>query len=304
MGLAYEIASTPAAYARKAFYDANDPGRSTPPVRIDFGGDPLQHCVLWEPDQVLHKTLVLWFHGGGYLVGTSESMLDAANVYNSQGYRFCSVGFRLMPFHRFPAQVADAFLGIQAALTWMGAHGRGVPGIVVGGSSCGGHLACLVGYGQELQRTWDFPVSLLRGVVSCAAVVDVDDMLLRPFPSAPVWRRYVGLPTRGTSVQARHEALLPWSPLALVEDYARPGTPEPVPFFAVHGRADTMSPYAHEVAFVDRLNQIGGAGTATLHAIEDPRWQHMRLTVTMHKDRVEDSPALADLFGWLGRRAG
>lgn len=303
MGFAYEIASTPAAYARKAFYDANDPGRSTPPVRIDFGPGPLQHCVLWEPDQVRHETLVLWFHGGGYLVGTPESMVDAANVYNAQGYRFCSVGFRLMPWDRFPAQVADAFLGIRAALGWMREHGREVPGIVVGGSSCGGHLACLVGYGQELQRTWDFPAELLCGVVSCAAVVDVDDMLLRPFPVAAVWRRYVGLASRGSGMRARHQALLPWSPIALVEDYAKPGSPAPSPFFAVHGAADEMSPFAHEAAFVDRLNQIGGEGTARLHAIEDPRWQHMRLTVTMHKDRVEDSPALTDLFAWLAEVA-
>ncbi len=62
MGFAYEIASTPAAYARKAFYDVNDPGRSAPPVRIDFGSDRLQHCVLWEPDEVRHEALG-WMRG-------------------------------------------------------------------------------------------------------------------------------------------------------------------------------------------------------------------------------------------------
>ena len=55
---------------------------------------------------------------------------------------------------------------------------------------------------------------------------------------------------------------------------------------------------------MDRLNQIGGDGTAYLHTIDDRRWQHMRLTVTMHKDRVEDSPALTELFAWLNETLG
>ena len=46
----------------------------------------------------------------------AESMEDAANVYNAQGYRFCSVGFREAPFHKFPAMVRDAFNGVKAAM--------------------------------------------------------------------------------------------------------------------------------------------------------------------------------------------
>lgn len=317
MGALWELASTPAAYAKKAFYKANDPERSTPPVRIDFGPAPLQHCMLWEPDVVRHEEVVFWFHGGGYLVGTAESMLDAANVYNAQGYRFCSVGFRLMPWDRFPAQVDDAFAGIAAALVWLEANGRPCERIFVGGSSCGGHLACLVGYGRWLQEAHGFPAERLAGVVSCAAVVDADDMLLRPFPAPAVWHAYMDLPTHGSdSRAARHMALLPYSPVALVERYAQPGgpglgaptpapnPPTPVPFFAIHGRADTMSPYAHEAAFVRRLNEIAprpadASPTATLHTVEDWRWQHMVTTVTLHKDPVDKSPALAALFAWL-----
>lgn len=307
MGALWELVSTPAAYAKKAFYNANDPGRSTPPVRIDFGPGKLQHCMLWEPDVVRHEEVVFWFHGGGYLVGTAESMIDAANVYNAQGYRFCSVGFRLMPKDRFPAQVDDALAGIEAALAWLEAHGRPCERVFVGGSSCGGHLACLVGYGRWLQERHGFDTGRLAGVVSCAAVVDVDDMLLRPFPEPHVWHAYMDLPVQGKpTMAARHQALLPYSPIALIEDYAQPGAPAPAPFFAVHGRADTMSPYEHEAAFVRRLNQIArtadGHPTATLHTVEDWRWQHMVTTVTLHKDPVDASPALGALFSWLAGR--
>ncbi len=78
-------------------------------------------------------------------------MIDAACVYCSQGYRFVSVGFRLAPASRFPAQVDDAYAGVAAAaLAWLAAHGCEAPRVVVGGSSAGGQLACLLGYSDGL----------------------------------------------------------------------------------------------------------------------------------------------------------
>ena len=97
MGYLYEIATTAPAFGRPAYYDAHPPKRSAEPTIIPFGADRMQHCVLWEPDEVRYETPVLYFHGGAYVFGTAESMLDAANVYNAQGYRFCSVGFREAP---------------------------------------------------------------------------------------------------------------------------------------------------------------------------------------------------------------
>jgi acetyl esterase/lipase len=298
MGFAYEIASTPGAYLKKAFYNPLRATRHTDPVVIPFGSHRLQHCVLWEPDEPTHDEVVMYFHGGGYLVGAPESMIDAANVYNSQGYRFCSVGFRLMPHDRFPAQVDDAFTGIRAALTWLGEHGRPNARIVVGGSSCGGHLACLVGYGRELARSHGLDPDVVAAVVSVAAVVDADDMLLKYFPTAGIWNAFNDLPTGDGSREALHYALLPYSPIALLDGRSR------TPFFAIHGSSDQMSPYAHEAAFVMRLNQLAGPGTATLRTVDDPAWQHMVTTVTLHKDRVEDSAVLGDLFAWLDTTLG
>lgn len=336
MGTPYELLSTPIAYARKAWYPGSNPQafRHKPAVTIPFGPDPLQHCVLWEPDHPTHDATVMYFHGGGYLVGTPESMLDAANVYNSRGYRFCSIGFRLMPRHRFPDQVDDAFAGINAARAWLAEHGRPTDRIIVGGSSCGGHLACLVGYGRDLCHEHGFDRQAVAAVISVAAVVDADDMLLRPFPNYTLWHSYVDLPRSGSELpnsqtanphvaglqrpnphhneqparlnkSQRHEALMPFSPIAIVAQEiegatngqaSAAGTYLP-PFFAVHGRSDTMSPYEHEATFVHELSK---ATEAHLHTIDDPRWQHMMLTVTLHKNTVEKSPALQDLFGWLG----
>lgn len=301
MGSLYEILSTPPVYLKRNQLDPVEVKRSTTPIAIPFGSARLQHCVLWEPDEVTHDTVIMYFHGGAYLVGTPESMDEAANVYNSQGYRFCSVGFRLMPHHRFPAQVEDAFHGIEAALAWLEAHGRPAHRIVVGGSSCGGHLATLVGYGRSLQRTYDFPAERLAGIVSVAAITNADDMLVKPIPR-PVWRAYIDVPAASTKTDDRHRALAPYSPISLIEKLAVEQESALVPpFFGIHGIADTMSPYAHEQVFVDALNRRFGEGTAQLHTVDDWFWQHMVTTVTLHKYPVAESAPLSALFDWLAR---
>lgn len=299
MGAVFEVLSTPPAYLKKALVRDQQAGRSACPIEIPFGTHRLQHCVLWEPDSVTHEECVMYFHGGGYLVGTPESMIDAANVYNSEGYRFCSIGFRLMPHDRFPAQVDDAFAGIAAARRWLREHGRPGSRFFVGGSSCGGHLAALVGYARWLQMEHGIDPADIAGVISVAAIVDVDDMLLKPFPSV-AWPCYIGLPAEADP-SSRHEALLPYSPIALLDQLPE-GTILP-PFFAIHGKADTLSPYRHEEEFVQRMKELGGEGAATLCCIEDPLWQHMWTTVTLHKDRGASSRLLSEVFSWMAQQS-
>ena len=299
MGYLYEIATTAPAFLQTAYYDAHPPARSRNPQVIPFGPDKQQHCVLWEPDEVRHDAPVLYFHGGGYVFGTAESMVDAANVYNAQGYRFCSVGFREVPWHRFPAMVSDAFIGSKTALEWMEANGRPCERVIVGGTSAGGHLAALLAYGAGLRRTYDFPGERICACVSIAGVADAADLLLKPFPTYTAWRTQVDLHARGRSRADMRAALAPYSPVELVAQADAADAVPDVPLFVIHGRADTLSPYASQVRFVERLRAAHGESAATLVTLEGHRWQHMHTTVTMHKHAVEQSPALQALFAWL-----
>ena len=297
MGYLYELATTAPAFGAPAYYDAHPPARAGEPVAIPFGPDRQQHCVLWEPDEVLHDLPILYFHGGGYVFGEPESMVDAANVYNAQGYRFCSVGFREAPFHRFPAMVADAFRGARAALRWMERNERPCKRVAVGGTSAGGQLAALLAYAPELQRTYDFPGERVACCISVAGVADAADLLVKPFPTYGAWQTQVGLPTMGRSRAAMREAVAPYSPADIVE---AGGAPD-VPLFVVHGCADTLSPYASQVRFADALRAANGPDAVEFITLEGRRWQHMNTTVTFHKRRVEEDPVLRALFAWLER---
>ena len=322
MGCLYELLSTPTAYLTRAYYNHHPNGRSSAPIIIPFGSHKLQHCVLYEPDNVTHSTVVFYFHGGAYLLGDPESMVDAANVYNSQGYRFVSVGFRWVPFPPFPAQADDAFIGVKTALSWLDSHGRPTRRIVIGGTSCGGHLATLLCYGRALQRRYGLDAERIAGCISVAGITHADDMMLRPFPGYTVWHHYVNLDTQPgeqggrtyghRSRWAMHRALEPWSPIELLTPGDYPPDRPPVPFFSIHGFSDKMSPYAAETEFAARLNALAagndahgetsnGEPIASVFTIPDWRWQHMVLTVTLHRRQVEAQPELRALFAWLGR---
>ena len=220
MGYLYEAATTAPAFLRSAYYDAYPPARSKEPVIIPFGDDRQQHCVLWEPDEVKHDEPILYFHGGAYVFGEAESMEDAANAYNDQGYRFCSVGFRGAPSHKFPAMIRDGFKGSLAAIRWMEENGIPCNRIVIGGTSAGGHLATLVCYARWLQEAYRFPAERIVACVSVAGVADAADLLVRPFPTYGTWRTQVDLRTDGEDRAAMLQAVERYSPVHIVEEAA------------------------------------------------------------------------------------
>ncbi|MBK1836078.1 alpha/beta hydrolase [Azospirillum sp. YIM B02556] len=89
--------------------------------------------------------VLLFFHGGGYVVGSLESHDGLCrSIASKSGVAVLSVGYRLAPEHRFPTAFDDAL----DALAWLGRDGAG-PGLdagrlAVGGDSVGGSLAAAI----------------------------------------------------------------------------------------------------------------------------------------------------------------
>ncbi len=110
-------------------------GGASVPARLYYGAEPNP----WLPQPVL-----LFFHGGGFTVGSIHThdricRWLAAHVPCA----VLSVDYRLAPEHPFPAAVHDAW----AALRWLEVHGAGhaldTGRIAVGGDSAGGTLAAV-----------------------------------------------------------------------------------------------------------------------------------------------------------------
>lgn len=343
MGVLYEIAATPYVFAKKHFGGGTCVGMAGPEQRVPYGAHRQQRFSCWEPERVAHREVVLYFHGGGFVFGESESMADAADVYNAKGYRYCSIGFREWPNARFPGQLQDAFAGVKAAVAWLEGRGVDCSRIVMGGTSAGGMLAYLLCYSRRLQREYAFEDIACRivGCVSIAGVSRARDLLLKPFPGYLAWRTAVSVPCDGRRRADMLRALDPYCPLhevgscrvghgadAASEAHAVrggevpavssadvgftpfpaaaagaesvvPHQPTPTPAFIMHGRADTLAPFPSQVEFVEKLRACIGDGNVTFRVLDSWKWQHMFLTVSLHKRNPETFAPLRELFEWL-----
>lgn len=98
-----------------------------------------------ESVPALSLPVVVYFHGGGWVVGSIASH-DALcrRLCNQAGCIIVSVEYRLAPEHKYPAALEDCF----AATRWVAEHASELGGdpqrLVVSGDSAGGNLAAVV----------------------------------------------------------------------------------------------------------------------------------------------------------------
>jgi acetyl esterase len=116
---------------------------STHDVEIE-GPDATFGARLYLPEGDAPHAALVWYHGGGWVIGDLETAdATARTLCVKGGVAVLSVDYRLAPEHRFPAAVTDAV----AALDWARSGGDGsLDGsrIAVGGDSAGGNLAAVV----------------------------------------------------------------------------------------------------------------------------------------------------------------
>ncbi len=108
------------------------------------GADGPLPARLYRPDDSAALPLVVYFHGGGFVVcGLDSHDNICRSLARRSGALVLSVDYRLAPEARFPAAAQDAV----AAVRWAAAHaaqlGADPARIAVAGDSAGGNLAAV-----------------------------------------------------------------------------------------------------------------------------------------------------------------
>lgn len=91
------------------------------------------------------RPLLLYFHGGGYVVGDLDTHDNACRfIANKACVLVLAVDYRLAPEHPFPAAVEDALCAYRFVVAQANALGAERSAIAVGGDSAGGSLATVI----------------------------------------------------------------------------------------------------------------------------------------------------------------
>lgn len=98
------------------------------------GGVPVR---LYLPSAADDLPLHVHLHGGGWWMGSLDTVDPMARELAAAGMAVASVGYRLAPEHRWPAAPEDVY----EVLSWLAMDW---PSISIGGESAGGNLAAVV----------------------------------------------------------------------------------------------------------------------------------------------------------------
>jgi len=100
---------------------------------------------LYRPDGKGPLPLLVYFHGGGWVLGglASHDVVCRA-LANASGCALLAIDYRLAPEHVFPAAVDDCYAATVWAVANAAALGADPARVAIGGDSAGGNLTAVI----------------------------------------------------------------------------------------------------------------------------------------------------------------
>jgi acetyl esterase/lipase len=199
------------------------------------GGEDLQLDLFTPKDSAGPFPAVVILHGGGWSKGSHEYFRPLAGAFAARGYVAASVGYRLAPRHKFPAQIED----VKCAVRWLRANAERcqIDGerIAALGFSAGGHLALLLGV-TEAKDGLEGESGNLAQSSRVQAVINISGPTDLTRPEWSDFTRAVFFDLLGGSRDQIPDIYRTASPTT----YIHRGGP---PVLTIHGTSDPVVPY-------------------------------------------------------------
>jgi acetyl esterase/lipase len=229
------------------------------------GGEDLKLNIA-RPKNAGSKNLpcIVFIHGGGWQQGDRTAHDSATWEAAKRGYVSATIGYRLAPKHKFPAQVND----VKCAIRFLRAHAEqyGLDPDRIGacGFSAGGHLVMMLGVtskedGLEGDGGWPEQSSRVQAVVSFFGPTDLTAPDL-PAHDTPLLVAFLG----GTLGEKRDEYKRA-SPITYVSK-------DDPPMLLIQGTADVLVPYTQAYRMLDAMTKAGVPGRADVIAGANHGW--------------------------------
>jgi acetyl esterase/lipase len=110
--------------------------------------------------------VVIFVHGGGWFRGDKSSVDAKPAAFNTRGYVFVSVNYRLLPEAGVLQQMEDVARAVRWVKRHIGPYGGDPSRIVLMGHSAGAHLAALLATDESYLRAEGLSLADIQGVIA------------------------------------------------------------------------------------------------------------------------------------------
>lgn len=138
-----------------------------------------QHLDIYMPKGVSKPPLIVWTHGGGFVIGDDDFMkfdesAKLLELFIKNGIAVASVNYRLAQEALFPAAGVDTKSAIRFLRANASKYGYDPKKFATGGDSAGSYLALMAAITADQPSPFDDPTDPNRGVsAKVSAVIDL-----------------------------------------------------------------------------------------------------------------------------------
>jgi acetyl esterase/lipase len=146
---------------------AADSGKGSDVVHdVAYGTAPLQQLNVYPSKREQPMPVMIYVHGGGWRKGDKARVGNKPEFFNSKGWVFVSINYRLVPQVAFPENVSDVACSIDWVYRNIRRYGGDPDRIFIMGHSAGAHLVSLVATDPTYLEKWGRDLKDIKGVIS------------------------------------------------------------------------------------------------------------------------------------------